>query len=80
MSSGSNSTHQSLNTTSDKNLFVDNISCAIMSNLNRDSDIYNTVKEIRKDVNLKEEPVASKDFHITLHQLNFINRIHKQKK
>lgn len=79
MSSDSNNTHQSLNTTSDKNLFVDNISCAIMSNLNRDSDIYNTVKEIRKDVNLKEEPVASKDFHITLHQLNF-NKSHPQTK
>ena len=48
MSSDSNNTHQSLNTTSDKNLFVDNISCAIMSNLNRNSDICNTVKEIGK--------------------------------
>ena len=79
MSSGSIITHQSLNTTSDKKLFVDNISCAIMSSLNRDSDIYNIVKEIRKDVNLKEESVASKHFHITLHQLNF-NNSHPQTK
>lgn len=77
MSNNSGSVHQSLNTTSNQSLFVENISSAIMSNLNKKSEIYNTIKEIRKNFNLKEEQPASKKYHITLHVLNF-NKSHPQ--
>ena len=75
MSNNSASLHQSLSNNSNNELFVDNISCAIMSNLNKKSEIYNIIKEIRKNFNLKEELSGSKKHHITLHVINF-NKSH----